>query len=115
MQATAVYLFSITVSIIHYFIGREASKELGKWRKDFIPSASDKYEMLKNANLIWSGVVTYAFPIIFFGYVWITIKKRGYMPSATGSMKELVRICVHIFFSSKIQKTNAMISFLLNI
>jgi hypothetical protein len=76
LQATAVYLFSITVYFIHYFIGR-----VGRYNPKFNP-----------ANFTWSLLVTYVFPILFFGYVWITIKCRGYMPSLTGRMKELVRI-----------------------
>jgi len=76
LQATAVYLFSITVYFIHYFIGR-----VGRNNPEF-----------NFANFTWSLLVTYVFPILFFGYVWITIKCRGYMPSLTGRMKELVRI-----------------------
>jgi hypothetical protein len=71
LQATAVYMFSIIIFIIHYFIGRS----IYWWE-----------------NLYWSIPLTYFFPIIFFIYVWITIKCRGYLSSATGSMKQLVRI-----------------------
>jgi hypothetical protein len=85
LQATAVYLFSITVYFIHYFIGRAANQAYDEFMYD-------RYLWLTYANLTWSLLVTYVFPILFFVYVWITIKCRGYMPSLTGRMKELVRI-----------------------
>jgi hypothetical protein len=83
-QATAVYMFSIIVFISHYYIGRAARKELEVTFEDYL--------WFVRANLIWTSVVIYVFPIVFFGYVWITIKCRGYMPSATGNMKELVSL-----------------------
>ena len=84
LQATAVYLFSIMVFIIYYSIRRAATK--AKMQDE------DKYLRLITVNLVWSLLVTYVFPILFFVYVWITIKCRGYVPSVTGRMKELVRI-----------------------
>ena len=39
-----VYLFSIIVFIIHYFIGREAIKSFDDY---------DKYRMLQDVNLGW--------------------------------------------------------------
>ena len=84
LQAALVYSVAIVVFIIYYFIGR-------KQHKSFYQGDFDTYFYLKDVNLYWSLVVTYIFPIIFFGYVWITIWFYGYMPSATGRMKELVR------------------------
>ena len=84
LQAVSVYSVAILVFMIYYAIGR---KQYKLWYQgDF-----DTYFYLRNVNLYWSLVVTYIFPIIFFGYVWITIWFCGYMPSATGRMKELVR------------------------
>ena len=83
LQAMAVYMFSITVYIIHYFIGRAATEAI-----HFFLGKFDYHDV----NLIWSIFVTYLLPVAFFLYVWITIKCRGYMPSVTGRMKELVRI-----------------------
>jgi hypothetical protein len=71
LQATAVYVLSIIVFMIHYFVGRNGNRV---------------------ANLMWSVVVTYVFPNVCFGYVWITIYCRGYIPSVTGMMKQLVGI-----------------------
>jgi hypothetical protein len=81
LQATAVYLFSIIVFIIHYFITRAIFK-----------AYAFEGNRLRTADLCWSLLVSYIFPISFFVYVWITIKCRGYMPSATGRMDKLVRI-----------------------
>ena len=84
LQAASVYSVAILVFIIYYFIGREQHKSY--YQGDF-----DTYRHLIDINLYWSLVVPYIFPIMFFCYVWITIWCRGYMPSATGRMKELVR------------------------
>jgi energy-converting hydrogenase Eha subunit F len=81
LQATAVYLFSIIVFCKDYFLGIFI---LGR--------AGGDYEGLIYATGALDFVVSYLFPIIFCIYVWITIKCRGYLPSATGRMKELVRI-----------------------
>ena len=60
-------------------------------------------------------MVAYIFPIFIFGYVWITIWFCGYMPSATGRMKQLVR---ELLCSSKTrafiitQKTSSPYNFL---
>jgi hypothetical protein len=86
LQAAFVYLFAILVFIIHYVIGRTSRKSLEQ-------SDGDRFHYLTNVNLYWSLVVTYMFPLIFFSYVWVTIWFRGYMPSATGKMKQLVRYC----------------------
>jgi hypothetical protein len=90
LQAAFVYVFAILVFIIHYTIG------IICLRRNF-----GRYYYLEDVNLYWSLVVTYIFPMIFFGYVWITIWCNGYMPSATGKMKQLVRhpLCFyHIYF-----------------
>ena len=84
LQAASVYSIAILAFIIYYFIGR-------KQQKSFYQGDADRYEYYKNVNLYWSLVVADIFPLIFFGYVWITIWFCGYMPSATGRMKELVR------------------------
>jgi len=83
LQAASVYSVAILVFITYYFIGRKQHESY--YQGDF-----DKYYYLKDVSFYWSLVVTYLFPIIFFGYVWITIWFCGYMPSATGRMKELV-------------------------
>jgi hypothetical protein len=85
LQATAVYLFSIIVCVIHYSIGRAATKAS-------MQDDDYNYNRLTDANITWSVVVAYFLPILFFVYVCITIKCRGYMPSATGSMKQLVSL-----------------------
>ena len=74
LQAMSVYLFSIVVFIIHYFIGREVIKG----------------DIDDAANFIWSVTVTYLCPTGYFFYIWITIKCRNYMPSVTESTKQLV-------------------------
>ena len=84
LQAASVYSVAILAFTIYYFIGR-------KQQKLFYQGDFDTYLYLKNVNLYWSLVVADIFPLIFFGYVWITIWLCGYMPSATGRMKELVR------------------------
>ena len=84
LQAASVYSVAILVFVIFYVIGR-------KQHKSYYQGNFDTYLYLRDVNLYWSLVVTYIFPIIFFGYVWITIWFCGYMPSATGRMKELVR------------------------
>jgi hypothetical protein len=94
LQAMTVYLFSIIVFIIHYFIGIAATEAIQKYQEDFITNAImyDRYLWLVNTNFIWSILVAYIFPVSFFVYVGITIKCRGYMSSVTGRMKQLVRI-----------------------
>ena len=84
LQAALVYSVAILVFITYYVIGRK--QHTSYFQGDF-----DTYYYLKNVNLYLSLVVAYIFPIMFFGYVWITIWFCGYMPSATGRMKELVR------------------------
>ena len=88
LQAATVCIFSILVFVIHYFIGRAQEKayEIG----DF-----GQYTYLANVNFYWSIVISYIFPMIFFGYVWVTIWCRGYMKSAAGKMKQLV--CLFLF------------------
>ena len=87
-QAALVYLFAIVVLIIHYVIGIEKQKR-------FEQGNFDRHEYLNKVDLYWSLVITYIFPIVFFGYVWITIWCRGYMSSATGEMKQVVS---HLLF-----------------
>ena len=87
-QAALVYLFAIVVFIIHYVIGIEKQNRLEQGN-------FDRNEYLNNVDLYWSLVITYIFPIVFFGYVWITIWCRGYMSSATGEMKQVVS---HLLF-----------------
>ena len=84
MQSVLVYVFGILVFTIHYFIGHAQllSFEKGHFERSIF---------LNNLNFYWSLVVTYIFPVLFFSYVWITVWYRGYMPSATGRMKQLVR------------------------
>lgn len=82
LQAVVVYSFSMLVFVIHYCISSAAAKADKKG--DYERSGS-----LWSANLYWSFVVTYALPIGFFGCVSIIIWCRGYIPSATGRMKEL--------------------------
>ena len=84
MQSVLVYVFGILVFTIHYFIGHAQllSFEKGHFERSI---------SLNNLNFYWSLVVTYIFPVLFFSYVWITVWYRGYMPSATGRMKQLVR------------------------
>jgi hypothetical protein len=84
LQAASVYSIAILVFIIYFVIGK-------KQKKSYHQGDFRTYHYLNKVNLYWSLVVTYVFPIIFFGYVWITILCRGYMPSATGKMKQLVR------------------------
>jgi hypothetical protein len=86
LQATAVYMFSIIVFIIHYLLGRAASKAF---------EAKEQYRFWR-ANVILGCLVSYAFPILFFCYVLVTIKCRGYMPSVTGRTKQLVRTLFYI-------------------
>jgi len=91
LQAMSVYLFSIIVFIIHYFIGREVIKA-------DMDDDTNKCWRLAKANLIWSILVTYVCPIGFFIYIWITIKCRNYMPSVTESTKQLVWFFRRIVF-----------------
>ena len=84
MQSVLVYIFGILVFTIHYFIGHAQLRSFEKGH--FERSIS-----LNNLNFYWSLVVTYIFPVLFFSYVWITVWYCGYMPSATGRMKQLVR------------------------
>ncbi|OEU12063.1 hypothetical protein FRACYDRAFT_244269 [Fragilariopsis cylindrus CCMP1102] len=82
-QTALVYLFAIVVLIIHYVIGIEKQKR-------FEQGNFDRHEYLNKVDLYWSLVTTYIFPIVFFGYVWITISCCGYMSSATGEMKQVL-------------------------
>jgi hypothetical protein len=84
LQASAVYMFSMIVFTVHFFTGIAATRSENEDDDDY-----NSYK-LNFANLIWSLLVTYAFPILFLIYVWISIKCRGYMQSATGRMQELV-------------------------
>jgi hypothetical protein len=102
LQAAFVYLFAILVFIIHYVIGRTSNKSLEQ-------GDGDRFNYLNNVNFCWSLTVTYFFPIIFFSYVWITIWCRGYMPSATGKMKQLVR---HCWFIRNVFPTSYCIAFI---
>jgi hypothetical protein len=99
LQAASVYSIAIFVFIIHYVIGRIQ-------KKSYDQGNIERHFYLNKLNLYWSLVVTYTFPIIFFGYVWITIWYNGYMPSATGKMKQLVRniLCFRQIFSMHTQE-----------
>ncbi|OEU12506.1 hypothetical protein FRACYDRAFT_243756 [Fragilariopsis cylindrus CCMP1102] len=90
LQSVLVYVFGILVFTIHYFIGyaQRFSFEKGHFERSI---------SLNNLNFYWSLVVTYIFPVLFFSYVWITVWYRGYMPSATGRMKQLVWYFLRIF------------------
>jgi len=97
LQTVGVYSFSIIVFIIHYFIERKAIERYKKFVN--IDDENDiKYYRLSNANMGWSILITYVFPIVFFFYIWITIKCRGYMPSVTESTKQLVWFFFRIVF-----------------
>ena len=104
LQAAIVYLFAILVFIIHYVIGRTSNKSLEQ-------GDGDRYDYFNSVNFYWSLIVTLNFPIIFFSYVWITIWCRGYMPSATGKMKQLVR---HCWFIRNVFSTSCFYSVFIN-
>ena len=104
LQAAIVYLFAILVFIIHYVIGRTSNKSLEQ-------GDGDRFVYLNNVNFYLSLTVTYTLPIVFFSYVWITIWCCGYMPSATGRMKQLVR---HCWFIRNIFSTSCFYSVFIN-
>ena len=87
-------MLAIVVLIIHDVIGIEKQKR-------FEQGNFDRHEYLNNVDLYWSLVITYIFPIVFIGYVWITIWCRGYMSSATGEMQQVVSHLL-FFFSTYI-------------
>ena len=86
MQAVGVYLFSVIIFCINYFI----SYEVYGYYLSHAEYTDQQLHRLKEANLWWNIVVTYILPISFFFLVWITIKCRSYLPSITGKWKELV-------------------------
>jgi len=94
LQAVAVYFIAIMVFIAHYYISSAADKSYRK--RDY-----DTFDQLLNVNQYWSMAVTYLLPIGFVGCVCIIIWWRGFVPSASGRLKEVVwyflRIIV-IFF-----------------
>ena len=96
-----LYLFAIVVFIIHDVIGTEKQKTLEQGN-------FDKHKYLNSVDLYWSLVITYIFPIVFFGYVWITIWCRGYMSSATGEMKQVVS---HLLFFFHAYTTGITVDF----
>jgi hypothetical protein len=83
MQSVLVYVVAILIFITHYLIGRSQLKS-------FQNGNFERSIQVKNINFYWSLVVTYIFPIVFFSYVWVIIWYRGYMPSSTGRMRQLV-------------------------
>ena len=89
LQSVVVYLFSILVFVIHYFVGQaqKESYDIG----DFI-----RCQYLSSVNLYWSIVVSYVSPMIFFGYVWFSIWYRSYIKSAAGKMKQLVSLLLFL-------------------
>ena len=90
IQAMVVYLFSMIVGILYYYIERAAFQAYLKY--DW-----DRYEYFGIANTIWSVIVVVVIPIMFFCYVWITIWYHGYVKisSVNRGMKELV--CSFLF------------------
>lgn len=90
LQAIVVYLFSIIVFVIYFFIDIAQNES-------YRTNDSERFAFLKKVNLIWSIVISYTFPVLFFGYVWITIWYRGYMPSVEGKMKQLAWYFLRIF------------------
>jgi len=86
VQALTVYTISVLVFAIHYCIGTRGSRSMNHFW--FI-----------NVNLLWSLVVTYISPTLFFTYIWITIWFRGYLKlsSINGKMRELVLYFIRIF------------------
>jgi hypothetical protein len=50
----------------------------------------EKMDTLSTINLVWSLIITYVMPVGFVIYICITIFYKGYMPSASGRLKELV-------------------------
>jgi hypothetical protein len=83
LQSSAVYMFSIITFISVYFIKAESNAPY-----------------LTYSSIVVIGLVRYVFPILFFGYMLITIKCRGYIPSVTGRMKQLVGISLLFFYLS---------------
>jgi hypothetical protein len=83
-QASAVYIFSIVVFTVTFFMARAALKQI---------VLSNNYSAGNNiciAIRITLILVTYVLPIGFFVSIWIIIQVRGYLPSLTGREKELV-------------------------
>ena len=87
LQAVGVYLFSIVIFCINYFVSYKIYGCLLQ-----AECTEQKQHRLTNGNLFWNIVVTYILPISFFFLVWITIKCRNYLPSITGKWKELVSL-----------------------
>ena len=87
-----VYLFSIIVGIIFYYIQTAAWQAYAK-------NEIDRYVYFGTVNTSWSVIVSVAIPIIFFCYVWITIWYHGYakMSSVNRAMKELVCLFLIIY------------------
>ena len=101
LQAMAVYLLSITVFIMYYFIGKKVIEEEQRYNETYSDTdIRNNYKRLALSNLVWSLLVTYAFPIGIFFSVWVIIIYRGYMPSVTAKTKQLVRmllLCISFF------------------
>ena len=93
LQAAGVYLLSIVMFCINYFVYLKVHLECTHNGL----CTDQKVERIHNASLWPSIVVTYILPISFFFLVWITIKYRNYMPSLTGKWKELVSIKLFYF------------------
>ena len=85
LQAIVVYIWSIIVFVAYYF-----TQKIQIQARD--AGNDEKRKILNTVNLIWSMIVSFVIPIIFFCHIWITIWHRGYitMSSVTGTMKELV-------------------------
>ena len=98
LQAVGVYSFSVIVFFIHYFVERRSFKAEKQSYLTYSDNHLNKHDRLSLANLGWSLIVTYAFPIVFFFYIWITIKCNGFMPSVTEKTKQLV--CIFLRFVS---------------
>ena len=89
LQAVGVYLFSVIIFCINYFISYKVYECIYLSRAE---CTDRKTNNLTYAFLWWNIVVTYILPISFFFLVWIIIKCRNYLPSITGKWKEVVSI-----------------------
>ena len=87
LQAVGVYLFSVIIFCINYFITCKI------FECHYQAECTEQQQhRLTYGNLLSNIVVTYILPISFFFLVWITIKCRNYLPSITGKWKEVVSI-----------------------
>ena len=84
LQAVGVYLFSTIVFLTHFFIEKKAIQA-------YIDHEDGIWTRLTMANVVWSVIVSYVFPIGFFFYIWMTIRYHGYLPSVTEKTRQLVR------------------------